>query len=271
MKYFGFLAKFVVIPLAILTFLNWRDSKRGRKLPEALQGMPIEKTLAGMSAVALTYTTPWDNYLVATRVWWYKPELVTGVILGYVPLEEYTFFILQTLLTGVWTTYIARYVQPDAPPKHPWRVRIGMTLAFAGIWVWAVYNLFKGPKSRTYMSITLAWALLPLMFQAFFGGDILWRHRKLIALGIIPTTLYLGAADSLAIDSGTWTISPDKSVNYLIGGRLPFEEGLFFFITNTLITLGVTLVMAKDSQTRVPARVRRWLGIREQGSEGEVR
>lgn len=263
MKYFGFLARFVVIPLAIFTFLNWRDSKRGKKLPDELQGMPIEATLAGMSAVAFTYTTPWDNYLVATKVWWYKPELVVGVILGYVPIEEYSFFILQTLLTGVWTTYLARYVPVDAPPKHPMRVRVGMTLAFAGIWVWAVYNLFRGPKSRTYLSITLAWALLPLMFQAAFGGDILWRHRRLIALGIIPPTLYLGAADSLAIGSGTWTISEEKSVNYMIGGKLPFEEGLFFLITNVLVTLGVTLVMAKESQRRVPGWARKLLRLRD--------
>jgi len=262
-KYFGFLAKFVVLPLAILTFLNWRDSKRGKKLPDELQGMPIEATLAGMSAVAFTYTTPWDNYLVATKVWWYKPELVIGAIIGYVPVEEYSFFVLQTLLTGVWTTYLARYIPVADQPHHPWRVRIGMTLAFAGIWVWAVYNLLRGPKSRTYVSITLAWALLPLMFQALFGGDILWRHRKLLALGIIPTTVYLSAADSLAIGSGTWTINPQKSVNYLIGGRLPFEEALFFFITNVLVTLGVTLVQAKDSQRRVPAWARRLLGIKE--------
>ena len=51
--------------------------------------------------VAVLYTTPWDNYLVATGVWWYDPHLVAGLVLGWVPIEEYTFFILQTLAMGL--------------------------------------------------------------------------------------------------------------------------------------------------------------------------
>lgn len=42
--------------------------------------------------LAVVYTAPWDNYLVATGVWSYNPGLVTGVTLGWVPIEEYTFF-----------------------------------------------------------------------------------------------------------------------------------------------------------------------------------
>lgn len=256
MKYFGFLARFIVIPLAALTFIAWRDKKRGKTLPEAFQGVAPEAVLAGMATVAVAYTTPWDNYLVATKVWWYDPKLVTGLVLGWVPIEEYTFFVLQTLLTGSWMLFLARHLPThEQAPKHPMLIRVGVTAALALIWIRAVMAFMRGGKSRTYMSITLAWALIPIMIQTLFGGDILWQHRRLLALGIIPTTLYLGAADSLAIEGGTWTISPEKSVNFKIGGKLPFEEGLFFFLTNTLISMGVTLVLAKESQRRAP----RWL------------
>jgi lycopene cyclase domain-containing protein len=51
--------------------------------------------------IALVYTTPWDNYLVATQVWYYDPARVWNIILGWVPLEEYLFFVLQTILTGL--------------------------------------------------------------------------------------------------------------------------------------------------------------------------
>lgn len=260
MKYFGFLARFVVAPLAVLTLLTWRDRKRGKRLPKALNALPAEAALLGHAAVAVAYTTPWDNYLVATRVWWYDPKRVTGLVLGYVPIEEYTFFVLQTLLTGTWMLYLARHLKPnDTPPAHPLRLRIGATLGLGALWLWAVWNLFRGPKSRTYISLTLSWALLPLMFQVAFGGDILWQHRRLVALGIIPTTLYLGAADSLAIEGGNWTISPEKTVNVHLGGRLPLEEGLFFLVTNVLISFGMTLVMSPRSQERIPRALRPWL------------
>ena len=60
----------------------------------------------GLILVAVTYTTPWDNYLVATGVWWYDENLVTGVTFGYVPIKEYTFFVVQTVLTGMWMIWL---------------------------------------------------------------------------------------------------------------------------------------------------------------------
>ena len=53
-----------------------------------------------ISLVAVLYTTIWDNYLVSNRIWWYDPNLVTGITLGWVPIEEYLFFILETFLVG---------------------------------------------------------------------------------------------------------------------------------------------------------------------------
>jgi lycopene cyclase domain-containing protein len=260
MKYFGFLARFVIIPLAALGLLAWRDSRRGKKLPSSLNALPAEAALLGHVAVALAYTTPWDNYLVATRVWWYDRELVTGLVLGYVPIEEYTFFVLQTLLTGTWMLTLARYLPPnETPPTNPLLIRAGMTAALGAIWLGSVFQLIRGQKSNTYLNLTLSWALIPIMFQTAFGGDILWQHRRLIALGIILPTLYLGIADSLAIGSGTWTINPEKTVNVNLAGKLPLEEGLFFLLTNTLVALGMTLVLSNQSRERVPASLRRYL------------
>ncbi|HRF94014.1 MAG TPA: lycopene cyclase domain-containing protein, partial [Aggregatilineales bacterium] len=86
MTYFGFLARFVVIPLLIIRWLIWRDKKNNKNLPEALTNWDAEKALFGHSAVALAYTTIWDNYLVATKVWGYDPKLVTGIRLAWVPI-----------------------------------------------------------------------------------------------------------------------------------------------------------------------------------------
>lgn len=260
MNYFGFLAKFVIVPLVGLGWLAWRDSRRGTTAPPSLNAIPAEAALLGHVVVAFAYTTPWDNYLVKTRVWWYDPKRVTGIVFGYVPIEEYSFFVLQTLLSGGWLLHLTRHLPAnEQPPAHPHRIRIGATLALGAVWLGAVYNLFRGPKSRAYLSLTLAWALLPVMFQVAFGGDILWQHRRLVTLGIIPTTIYLAAADTLAITSGTWTINPEKTVNVYLGGRLPLEEGLFFLMTNMLIAFGLTLVLSPQSQQRLPAFLRRYL------------
>ena len=256
MKYFGFLARFVLIPLGLLSLLAWWDGRRGKKLPPSRAALPAAAVVVGHVALAVAYTTPWDNYLVASKVWWYNRKLVTGLVLGYVPIEEYTFFVLQTLLTGSWMLFLARYLpeaQAEPTPVNPTKLRLGMACAIGVVWLGALWDLFRGPKSRTYLGLTLAWALLPILLQVAFGGDILWQQRRLIALGIIPATLYLGISDSLAIDSGTWTINPEKTVNIHLGGKLPLEEGLFFLLTNTLIALGMTLALSPESQQRIPS------------------
>ncbi len=134
---------------------------------------------------------------------------------------------------------------------------MGLTAALGVIWIGAVWNLLRGPKARTYLSLTLAWALPPILFQVAFGGDILWQQRRLIALSILPATIYLGAADARAIDAGTWTINPEKTVNVHLG-KLPLEEGVFFLLTNTLLALGMVLTLSPASQTRLPKGLRRW-------------
>ena len=68
MTYFGFLAIFVGIPLAILAFLTWLDFRQERHLPSSLTLLPAGWALTALVLIAVIYTTPLDNYLVATQV-----------------------------------------------------------------------------------------------------------------------------------------------------------------------------------------------------------
>lgn len=259
MTYFGFLARFVVLPTIIIRWLIWRDNQKKKNLPEALTNWDAEKALFAHSAVALTYTTIWDNYLVATKVWEYDPELVTGIRFGWVPVEEYTFFVLQPLLTGSFLQYLMRRMPPsDAPypPDKNLKPRLLATGALGIIWLMSLRKMFEGNPNNTYLSLITAWALPPVMFQTAFGGDILWRNRKLILTNILISTAYLGVADSISIGKGTWGINPEKTIGVDVIPHLPFEEFFFFLITNVLLTLGVTLVMSKESENRLPERLR---------------
>jgi putative membrane protein len=204
--------------------------------------------------IALVYTTLWDNYLVATRVWWYDPALVTGYTIAYVPIEEYTFFILQPILAGLWLIFLLRRLRL---PQRQTRGFAHNTLRWwaaaiaAVIWLGSILLLASGWQPGIYMGLELVWAVPPIALQLLFGADILWRYRRLVALAIIPLTIYLSMADAIAIAGGIWTISPQKSVGLLLGGILPVEEFLFFLLTNTLVTFGITLVLAQASHERI--------------------
>jgi lycopene beta-cyclase len=109
-SYLVFLILFVYIPLTGMFYVMRRSIRR------------IHVTiLSALTVIAVIYTTPWDNYLVATGILHYEPNLVLGFNLGYVPIERYAFFVLQTLLTGVFAFWLWRRFYGESFTKNSGR------------------------------------------------------------------------------------------------------------------------------------------------------
>ena len=207
------------------------------------------------------YTTPWDNYLVATGVWWYDPALVNGLTIGWVPIEEYTFFVLQPIFSSLLLLAVMQLWQTTSSAIDRPRARLISVAGVGLIWLISVIVLLSGWQPGVYLGLELGWALPPIILQLAFGADILWHYGKRVALAVLAPTIYLSAADALAINIGIWTINPEQSLHWLIGGILPFEEFIFFLLTNTLIVFGVTLSLAPSSRERFQS-VKDWLASR---------
>jgi lycopene beta-cyclase len=252
MTYFGFLLRFLVIPIIIFFVIYLVDEKKNRNISGFKNGRPIWIAIGIHILLALIYTTLWDNYLVATDVWYYNPHLVTGIVLGYVPIEEYTFFILETLFAGLWWWFLARRLDFKAEKFISSSIiRFGSFAVLFVVWIISTVLFFAGPASLTYLSIIFFWALPPIALQLLFGADILWHHRRLVVLTILPMALYLSVVDSFAITASTWTISPDQSTGILLGGVLPIEEAIFFLVTIVLVTFGITLFLTYEARDRI--------------------
>lgn len=259
MTYFGFLLRFVILPILFFLIIALWDEKRGKKISGFRNGRAVWVAIGIHVLLAVAYTTPWDNYLVATGVWYYNPELVTGLVIGYVPIEEYTFFVVETILAGLWWWFLARRFSPLLEGEGL-GVRVKFTsnkqLVYVStcllvlLWLTFAYLFFFGNEKWTYLSITLFWALPPIILQFLFGADILWHYRKLVFLSILVPGTYLSLMDIVALSETTWSISPSQTTGVLFFGILPLEEVVFFFITNVLITFGMTLLLANVSRER---------------------
>lgn len=257
MSYFGFLLRFLVVPILILIGVTLWNERRGRRRAASLQATSVLLAIGVHALIALVYTTPWDNYLVATGVWWYDPALVTGIVFGWVPIEEYTFFILQPILVGMWLVLLSQVLTFRPQPLRA-NLRLWSPVVAGAIWLASVVILLTGKQPATYMALLLGWSLPPIIVQLAFGADLLWRYRRIVFLSIVPATLYLITADALAIHSGTWTIDPAQSFGIYLGGVLPIEEFAFFLMTNILLTCGMVLLWAEESHERL-AVYRVWL------------
>jgi lycopene cyclase domain-containing protein len=244
MTYFNFLFYFLVIPIFLMIALILIDQSR-----DAIELREWPIAIAVHVVLALAYTPIWDNYLVATGVWFYHPKLVTGILLGYVPLEEYTFFVLQTILTGLFWVWLAKRIVANHEFQESHTPRIIALILLGIFWIGSIMILVLNWRPGTYLGLILVWALPPIALQIFYGADILWHRRRFLAVITAMVTIYLCVADSIAISSGTWTIAPQQSTGIFIGA-LPVEEFIFFLVTNLLIVFGITLLLVNESRAR---------------------
>jgi lycopene beta-cyclase len=252
MTYFTFLGIFLVIPiLALLVLLKYKGELHtvGQYMTTHPKG--IVAVIVLHILLAVSWTTPWDNYLVATSVWWYDPDLVNGMTIWYVPIEEYTFFVLQPIMTGLWLVFLFPRVYQASGEYANLQIRKGATAIVGVLWLIFMGLLFSDLKQFTYLSLELVWAIPPIMLQLAFGADILRKQWRLVLFTILSATIFLSSADLVAIGLGTWTIDPMQSTGILLVGILPIEEFIFFLLTNILIVFGVTLALVDDSKVRL--------------------
>lgn len=230
MSYAAFLLIFLVPPIAvgIWYFIQNEDNESKKTAAYSIITLVI---------LAVSYTTPWDNYLVKTKVWWYGPDRVIGTI-GYVPIEEYSFFILQTIMTGLWYFFLQNKIGLSIQ-THPRRyMKNFISIFYVALIALGVLG-FNQEESR-YLSLILVWAIPVVLLQWVVGGQYLLSNLKLYFFAIFVPSVYLWIADSIAIADEIWLISPEQTLGLTIGS-LPLEEAVFFLVTNWMVVQGMIL------------------------------
>lgn len=250
MTYLEFHLIFTLPWLALVGLAAWRAARAGRPIAGRADvgDRFARRALYAHLAIAFLYTTPWDNYLVFREVWGYPPGRVLFTI-GYVPIEEYAFFLIQTAATGLTLYALMRartWRRSDAPlPSATIRwVGAGLLLMGGALGAAALSTLWG-----TYLGLITAWALPVIALQWGFGGDLLLRRWRLVATAIALPTAWLWIADRIAIELEIWWISAELTTGLLPLG-LPVEEALFFLVTNVLVVFGLTMALDEEAWAR---------------------
>lgn len=264
LTYLGYLALVVVPPATALVV-----AARMRRLPAyrwAAAGL--------MATIALLYTTPWDNYLVARGVWYYGDGTVF-LRMWHAPLGEYLFVVVQSVGTALWLSILLDRTGVRSVSRRRLRDVKGRERAVgvvAGALLFALGAALLAGEATFYLGAILAWAAPVCALQWAFGWRHLWTRRRTVALGVAVPTAFLWAADRLALGVGLWALSPRYTTGLSLGG-LPIEEAAFFLVTNLFVAQGLVLLdwlVASDRTVRfavrrvetefpaVAAVVRRW-------------
>jgi lycopene cyclase domain-containing protein len=189
-----------------------------------------------LTAVALAYTIPWEVLLIGRGVWSYGDGVVRARLWG-VPYEELLFIAVQPVVTALW---LYQFTNPSDRPLAvaPSTRAVG---AVAGLAVGVVgAALYLRGGTTTYLGALLGWAGPVLAIQWAFGWPYLVERWRTVLVGVGLPTLYLCAADTVAIGIGIWELSPTHTTGVAFAG-LPLEEALFFLVTNLFVVQGLVL------------------------------
>lgn len=197
--------------------------------------------IVALCLMALIYTTPWDNYIIYNKAWWYRKDAVVGTI-GYVPIEEYCFFVIQTILTTLWTTLCSRWTLHSLHLKNYNRHQFNV-IRFGGIAV-ALLLIVTGlkhavPATKTfYLGCMTSWAFAVVILLWYMSGSYIVNRFRVTVLSILVPSIYLCYVDLVALRARVWHINEATSLEIFPVKDLPLEEVLFFFFSNSIVALG---------------------------------
>lgn len=192
--------------------------------------------------MALVYTTPWDNYIIYNGGWTFPEDRLLGVI-GYVPVEEYMFFVIQSILTSLWVLLCIRWSIPCVNfnfNKKTYLLIRWIPILVLGIVTVLGYKMVVPGEQTFYLGCLLCWVSPVIMFLWYGAGNLFVKNIVPSAIAVVGSTLYLCWVDLIALKNNVWHINEATSFNVFVVEHLPSEEAFFFFIVNLLLVLAFT-------------------------------
>ena len=193
--------------------------------------------IAILVAIAYAYTTPWISYMIRRGAWWYADGAVLVRALS-IPLGEYLFFTIQTVVTAFALHLIGfdptfREDDFDRAPRVA-GVVVGLAMVPVGLGMVALDD------SYLYLGGLIAWVGPVLALQWSVGGGYLARTPRMWLTATFAPATCFWVADRIAIEMGTWIISGTYTTGVSIFG-LPVEEMAFFTAAGVMTVNGLVL------------------------------
>jgi putative membrane protein len=198
----------------------------------------------------LVFTTPWDNLAAKWGIWGFPREKYS-LRIGYLPVEEYAFFVLQSVNVMLALRALFLFF-PGWQTGQETAIGKGTLLCLAGSvipWTLIVFQLRwlrrRGGPCVNY-AIHLAW-FLPVIYAQWLIAPLLFLHH----VGILTTVtvgfgVYYTLADLVAVRGGTWFFDEKQITGVKFGGVLPWEEIAFFFLTSLLVAQSYLLLLPSE-------------------------
>jgi len=208
------------------------------------------KALGIVLFAVVLFTAPWDNLAAKWGIWGFPREKYCFRI-GYLPVEEYAFFVLQSVNVMLAVRALFHFF-PDWLIGQKTDVGAATLICLAASiipWTFITFrfrSLRRTAGPRVNYAIHLAWFLPVIYTQWLLAPSLFWGHASLLLLLTASFGAYYTLADVFAVRSGTWYFDEKQITGAKLGGILPWEEIAFFFLTSLLVAQSYLLLLASE-------------------------
>ncbi len=239
MTYRGFHYRFNAGILLVLAAIAFVDGILGTTL--VVSGV--------LSIVVIAFTFPWDNAAVRRGIWDFPEDRILFRV-QFLPIEEILFFVLQTLIVGLFTSILSSRLTriPTVVADITSPTTITSILLVLCVWGTVGYLTRRRRRERrrsSYADHLLFWFLPIIVLQWTFGWQILAPYADLVILSASVWGAYYTLADIVAVRQGIWFFDREQTTGLTIG-PLPWEEVAFFFLTSLLVAQSVLLLLPQN-------------------------
>ncbi len=198
----------------------------------------------------MIFTTPWDNYAAKCGIWGFSEGQYSRKV-GYLPVEEYLFFVIQSLQAMALTVLVLKWGDYHSLESLSDAAR-GSRLISGGIvfLVCMVLGLLVSAKWRYraggkwhYTWHLFFWFLPVVALQWWIAPDVLLPRWPVLAVVTLMLGTYLSWADWMAIKRNIWFFDHQQTTGVNIGGKMPWEEAAFFYLTSLLVSQSFLILL----------------------------
>ena len=196
----------------------------------------------------MVFTTPWDNYAAACGIWGF-PRGRYLFRIGWLPVEEYAFFLIQSLIVMLFCGLLAAWL-PARESLREVRLDDPLTLSACAVvaLAWLVCGITLRRLPRLVRPLHYCWHLLfwfgPLIaLEWVLAWPILAPRWDILAAATIVIGGYLSWADWMAIQRGIWFFDHGQTTGRNVAPGMPWEEAAFFLLTSLLVAQSYLMLL----------------------------
>ena len=244
--YAQLLMVFMIIPTVMLTVY-----------PPSLIYHPLFKKIAKLIIflliIAVIQASIWDNYGTYVGIWTFDNRVFGHI--GFLPLEEYTWILMQVMISVIFTMRVCIILSPDKPVRKNQDMKFRIIFTLCGAIIYLSLMLYGANCLYSYLgtestetnenkqylcsSIILSFFTPFILLQWFYFSKGFYQYKMIWFLSWFIPGIYTYIIDCIAVHQKIWIFDYSYTLNIWLFGCVNTDILMLYTIATQICSFPV--------------------------------